>query len=140
MNFLEKYKQQEEARLARAMLAPVEFKSRKFLILGLTMVAVLSSATAIYFWQRSGSNNPNVSVNKNSSDQILADLGKLMVLPDNEQPTIATVSNPEFLKSVPFFDKAKIGDKVIIYVKSKEAILYDPIVKKVVQIAPLNLK
>lgn len=71
---------------------------------------------------------------------ILDEVGKLMVLPSDELPTLATVTNVEELrKTQPFFNNAKNGNKVLIYTKAKKAILYDPVANKVIDVAPVNI-
>jgi hypothetical protein len=65
-------------------------------------------------------------------------VGLLIVLPKNETPTIATVSDPSVLKNQAFFVDAKKGDKVLIYTNAKKAILYDPVIKKIINVAPVN--
>lgn len=72
------------------------------------------------------------------SQQLTAKVGKLLVLPSNEMPTIATVSDMTKLLNNPFFSKAKNGDKVLIYLQAKEAILYDPMANKIVAVGPVN--
>lgn len=69
---------------------------------------------------------------------VKAQVGKLIVLPEDEDPTIATVSNLAELKGQPFFANATVGDKVLIYARAKKAILYSPLQHKIVEIAPLN--
>ena len=64
---------------------------------------------------------------------------EFIVLPEDEQPTIATVSDPEVLKGQPFFAKAKKGFKVLIYANAKKSILYDPFENKVVETASMNI-
>lgn len=70
---------------------------------------------------------------------LLAKVGELIVLPDGETPTIATVNEPEKLVDQPFFAKAQKGDKVLIYTNAKKAILYSPSTNKIVEVAPLNI-
>jgi hypothetical protein len=67
------------------------------------------------------------------------EVGKLIVLPEGETPTLATVSDPERLRDQPFFARAKAGDKVLLYSNARKAFLYDPIAKKLIEVAPLNL-
>ncbi len=71
--------------------------------------------------------------------KLVAEVGKLIDLPNGEDPTVATVSDIEKLKDQAFFQKAKNGDKVLIYANSKKVILYDPNLKKVIDIAPINI-
>ena len=68
---------------------------------------------------------------------LLARVSELVVLPKNEQPTIATVIDPAQLKG-DFFAKAKKGDRVLIFKDTGKAILYDPVANKVVEVAPIN--
>ncbi len=66
-------------------------------------------------------------------------VGRLIVLPEDEVPTIATVTDLEALQGQPFFANAKLGDKVLIFAKAGKAILYDPVEQKIVEVAPVNL-
>lgn len=71
--------------------------------------------------------------------RLVAEVGKIIELPANEDPTVATITDIEKLKDQPFFKNAKNGDKVLIYTNSKKAILYDPIAHKVIDVAPVNI-
>jgi hypothetical protein len=71
--------------------------------------------------------------------KLIEDVGKLIVLPTDEQPTIATVSDLEKLKGQEFFAHAETGDKVLLYSKARKAILYSPSRNKIVEMAPINL-
>lgn len=69
--------------------------------------------------------------------KLLADVSKLIVLPADEIPVIATVNDPVKLTNQKFFTNAKRGDKVLIYPHSRKAILYSPSNKKIIEVAPL---
>jgi hypothetical protein len=69
---------------------------------------------------------------------LLDRVGAVIILPDDETPTIATVSDLDKLKGQPFFAKAELGDKVLIYAKAKKAILYRPSTNKIVELAFLT--
>ncbi len=71
--------------------------------------------------------------------QIIAQVGKLIVLPQNETPTIATVSDLAPLKSQPFFVNAAIGDQVLIYAQARKVVLWRPAENKIIEVAPLNI-
>src|SRR4030042_1403507 len=71
--------------------------------------------------------------------RVVGEVGKLVALPEGEDPTVATVTDTENLKSQPFFEKAENGDKVLIYAQAKRAILYRPSTKKVIEVAPINI-
>ena len=70
--------------------------------------------------------------------QLVADVGKVMVLPEDETPTTATVTDPEKLKDQPFFAHAQVGDKVLIYQKTNKAILWRPSTHKVIEVSNIN--
>jgi hypothetical protein len=72
------------------------------------------------------------------AQRIVAEVGKLLILPTDEEPTIATISDASKLQNQAFFANAKNGDKVLIYNKAGKAILYDPVNKIIVEVAPLN--
>jgi len=65
-------------------------------------------------------------------------VGRIIVLPNDEEPTVATVTDPEKLRDQVFFANAKAGDKVLIYTKARKAYLYDPIAGKLVEVAPIT--
>ena len=106
------------------------------------LAALLIGAGAIanYFYQQTRvlSQNPTTAAQQQVTS-IVAEVGKLIVLPEGETPTVATVSDPNELKNQPFFANAKAGDIVLIYTNAKEAFLYDPTENKIVDVAPLNV-
>lgn len=82
--------------------------------------------------------NPQIVAQK-QSQELIAKVGKLMDLPQNESPTIATVSDANAArKQSVFFTNAQNGDKVLMYVKAGEAILYRPSTNKIVLVGPLT--
>lgn len=121
-------------------------KEKKLLIAAIVVFAVAVGAAIFYFVRAttaqkelaSFKDNPNAAAEKETKD-LIARVGELIVLPTDETPTIATVSDPEKLKAQSFFVNAKTGDKVLIYTKARKAILYDPIAHKIVEVAPLNI-
>ncbi len=77
---------------------------------------------------------------KEQVQNVVAMVAVHIVLPEGEEPTVATVSSLEQLAGQPFFASAKVGHKVLIYTKAKKAILYDPVIDKIVEVAPLDIK
>lgn len=72
--------------------------------------------------------------------KLLDEVGKLIELPPDETPTVATVSDASKVKDQPFFKNAKVGDKVIVYSNSKKAILYRPSENKIIEVGVVNLQ
>lgn len=113
---------------------------QQLIVLILGALLVVASAAAIYFWRQASAlkTNPQQAAQE-EIQQTVSMVGKHMILPDGETPTVATVTDPEKLKDQPFFARAKVGYKVLIYTQSRKAILYDPVENKIVEVAPLNV-
>jgi hypothetical protein len=112
-------------------------KVKKFWMPAVLVVALATSAY-FYFQLRKLNTNPQAEAKKEAA-LVIAAVGKIMILPPNEIPTIATVSDPNALKDQAFFNNAQKGDKVLIYSQSKKAILYSPSMNKIIDVAPLNI-
>jgi hypothetical protein len=102
----------------------------------LLLLLVISIGMGVYFYQKA-TVDPQKSAQQELND-IVAAVGRLMILPADETPTLATVSDPEKLKDQPFFANAKRGDKVLVYPISRKAILYSPSLNKIIEVAPVN--
>lgn len=106
-------------------------------LVSLLAAASLTANVALYRDVAALKANPQVRAEQENA-RLVDSVRRLMVLPD-EQPTVATVTDPEQLKSQPFFLKAKKGDKVLIFTAARKAILYDPAEDRIIDAAPLNV-
>ncbi len=126
------------------MIKKINLRSRKIVIIvSAFLIVVAASAPAYYFYNQ---NQKSQALLKNPTQatteevKILVDqVGKLMELPTNESPTIATVSDKTKLAGQSFFAKAENGDKVLIYNQVKKAILYRPSINKIIEVAPVDI-
>lgn len=115
---------------------------RKSVIVSFILLILLaiggSSAGIYYFYQYKSllarTNDPNLVV-----QELLMKVGKLLDLPTGEQPTVATVTNPELIKDQAFFTKAKKGDRVILYPNARLAILYDETANKIINFGTMSV-
>lgn len=82
--------------------------------------------------------NPSAAA-KQEIEALVAKVGRLIELPQGEQPTIATISDVSKLSGQPFFAHAQNGDKVLVYTNTKKAILYRPSEDKLVEVASVNI-
>lgn len=64
---------------------------------------------------------------------------KLIELPKDESPTLATVSDKSKLATQSFFKNAQNGDKLLIFVKSKKVILYRPSEDKIIEVGTISV-
>jgi len=75
-------------------------------------------------------------ISKEEIEKVLKDVGKLILLPTNETPTVATIEDAQALaKDQAFFAEAQNGDKVLIY--SDRAIIYSPERNVLVNVGPI---
>ncbi len=68
------------------------------------------------------------------------EVGQLYALPENEEPSVATVSDKSKLQDQPFFAKAENGDITLIYPNAKLAVLYRPSTKQIVNVSSVNIE
>jgi hypothetical protein len=104
------------------------------------IIAILALGAAGYFYYQlyKMKQDPNAVARKEVM-ALVEKVSKLVVLPEGEVPTVATVSDPEALKDQVFFSSAKQGDKVLIYAEAKKAVLYSVEMNKILEVAPLNI-
>ncbi len=102
------------------------------------LTVVLAGSTGMLYKQVRGlKNNPNQQAQEENA-KIIESVGKLVLLPEGEAPTIATVTDPDKLKAEQaFFARAMEGDKVLIYTRALKAIMYRPSENKIIEVAPL---
>ena len=87
-------------------------------ILGILVVGL--AGTTIMFYKKANSLKTNPQqVAQEENKKVIDAVGKLVLLPEGETPTIATVTDASKLKSQQaFFARAEEGDKVLIDRKS----------------------
>ena len=113
---------------------------KKYTVPILVVATLAAGGSSFYFYNEASAlkKDPNKTA-REETEKLVAQVGKLIVLPEGETPTVATVSDPEKLNNQPFFAKAKQGDKVLIYTNAKKALLYDVENNKIVEVAPINI-
>lgn len=107
------------------------------------LLVIGSVATAGFFYYRyraiaASTDSAKQKANADELKRIIDDVAKLMVVPTDETPTMATVTDKEKLREQPFFSNAENGDKVLFYTKAGKAILYRPSLKKVVDFTAIK--
>jgi hypothetical protein len=72
-------------------------------------------------------------------DSLVVQVAKLIALPTDEKPTVATVTDASKVKDQPFFVNAKNEDKVLIYQKAQKAILFRPSENRIIEVGAVNI-
>lgn len=101
------------------------------------MMVIVGGAYGYYQYQLS--QNPAV-IYARKLKSMTDIVGQQVKLPNNEQPVVATVTDVTKLPKEAFFKNAQDGDKILLYKKDKEAILYRPATGKVITYATLDFE
>lgn len=100
------------------------------------MVAVLSLVLVIGGLLYSY--NSQNSVNLNNVKDVERLVGKHYLLPTNEVPALATVTDSSKI-TTKFLQKAKNGDKILIYQKNGRVIIYRPSIDRIIDVGPVEI-
>lgn len=109
-------------------------KLGRIVLITIIVILVGIAAASSYFYYQAQKKITELSSIKGQQmlaqkevESLLTQVGKHMVLPEKEKPTVATVTDVKALKkNQPFFENAQNGDKVIVYVQARKAIIYNP--------------
>lgn len=78
---------------------------------------------------------------KKEIDELVKKISKLIVLPTDETPTLATITDATGLaKSQSFYLGSNNGDKVLIYFKAQKAYIYNPNKDILVNVGPVYIE
>jgi cytoskeletal protein RodZ len=120
----------------------VKKRNGKKIIIGIILFVILGAwvaVSAFLFYQFRQSKESLQAEQKKEVSSVITTINKHVLLPTDEQPTLATVTDIKKLKGQQFFKKAANGDKVLIYAKAQKAILYRPSTDMIIEFAPLIL-
>ncbi len=110
------------------------------ILVGASAYLILNQSAAIENSAISSSASDSVAVNKipSSPDEVLAALGRLIILSD-AKPSFAIVDEAALaIKATePFFKDAALGDRILIY--PDRAIIYRPSHNIIVNVGPISL-
>ncbi|TSC84950.1 MAG: Uncharacterized protein G01um101413_334 [Parcubacteria group bacterium Gr01-1014_13] len=111
----------------------------KTVLIFLSLLVIGLAGTSLIFYRQVKTLKVDPQkVTQEENQKIVDAVAKLVLLPEGENPTIATVTDAEKLRSgQAFFAKTANGDKVLIYTGARKAIMYRPSENKIIEIAPL---
>lgn len=103
-------------------------------LVGVTISAQLTSADVVEDYQAQGEEE-----NKDLAVRIIEDVRQLISIPEDIDPTVATIIDVELLREKnPFYNKAENGDHLIV--TPDRAILYSTKTGKIIDIVPVTLE
>ena len=114
---------------------------KKILLIAVSIIVVGGLGTACYFFYskyQEVKKNPQV-VSQQEVTYLTDKVSKLLQLPKDETPTVATVQDKEKLKDQPFFKDSQNGDKLLIYTKAQKAIIYRDAENRIINVGPIAI-
>lgn len=111
------------------------FRSPKVRLIIVSVIALISIVFNIYQYRQINLLEDPRAFSEQQLARYIRDIGRVIALPIDETPTLATVSDPEELKSQPFFANAEVGDIVLVYERAKKAVLWRPSEKKLIEVS-----
>ncbi|MFA7244564.1 MAG: hypothetical protein WC070_00055 [Candidatus Magasanikbacteria bacterium] len=113
---------------------------KNFFIILFFILSIIGATGTYYFYNKYDSlqKNPNL-VSENELNKVLKSVSKLMVLPTDEVPTMATVLDKSKLVGQSFFAEVENGDKLLAFTSSMQAIIYRPSTNKIIKVGPIYI-
>ncbi len=118
------------------------------ILLILLLASAIFFAFAFYtYWSvaqkadKISENNKQSSQLTKNSQALIEKVGRLILLPKNEPPSIATINNvAQLQKDQPFYKDARNGDVMLIYFQAKKAYIYNPEANVIVNVGPVLME
>lgn len=104
-------------------------------LLVLTVVIIILVGLAMFINSNESQSSQNIPETESA---IISAVSKHYVLPTDEQPALATVTDKTKLNST-LAKRAQDGDRILIYQKNQQAIIYRPSLDKIVDVTPVQI-
>ncbi len=108
------------------------------------VIGVIIGVGGLWTWNHfyGGSSQSAVTqANQAQVKDLIAKVGKLVILPTGEEPVVATINDAaSLIKQQAFYTGAINGDAVLVYQKAAKAFVYSPSRNIVVNVGPVFLQ
>ena len=108
------------------------------LLIGVIVVAIIAGG-GWYFYNQGGQEfviKPGEKLSDDQVTRLINRVGRFLVLPDDEEPSVAAISDAATLSQrQAFYKDAKDGDILLVF--SNKAIIYDAVNDKLVNVGPI---
>ena len=115
-------------------------KSKNKQVLGIAAVLILVVVVVlgVIFFAGGGGGSDDGQLSEAELATLLSQVGSHMILPEGEEPAVATIVDAAALiAEQPFYNGAQDGDRVIIYTQAQRAIIYSPERDIIVNVGPI---
>lgn len=108
-----------------------KYRRLRIILSTLFLLVLVFAGATFYFYNKvrtvSQAEQPFIA-----DEEVVALVGKHILLPEGEKPVVANVADVEALKDQPFFRSAQEGDMVLMYTSGR-LILFRPSIEKVIE-------
>lgn len=116
---------QENEAPATPPTTPSHMSGKK--VVYVTAVVVLSVLALLWYTLVYTSDSAQQARSLKEAEQLINEVGSLLLLPRDETPVVYIINDPELLKrQQPFFIDAEEGDVLLVYQRAVKAIIYSP--------------
>jgi len=119
----------------------------KILLILLLISAIIFTFAVFRYWAVSknvntiGENIKQSAQSTNNLKILIDKVSRLILLPQNEAPSIATINNvAQLQKDSSFYKDARNGDVLLIYFQAKKAFIYDPEKNIIINTGPVFME
>lgn len=107
-------------------------------VVSIVIIVLIALCLFLFAQYRQAQHKLAIATPANAQKQtntVVSRVSKLIILPKNQTPTVATVLDANKLKNQAFFANSQNGDKVLIYQTTKQAYLYRPSTNQLVNVS-----
>lgn len=108
-----------------------------YLLIGILVIFLVGLGVATFYFYKKSKITPPVS-SLNELDKTIEEISKVALLPNDDSPTLFSVTDPTQLTSDAFFNASLSGDEMLLYPRIGFAILYRPSTKQVINMIHFN--
>lgn len=129
-------------------LTPIDTGLRKKLVVLITrrnvaiaLAVILVLSVGLIGFRHQAHQQLNSSPRQNTAgniQRVVTEVGKLVLLPSGQVPTVAIIKNVSELQNQSFYANAQDGDYILVYSQAKKAILYRPSINRVIEYSNTN--
>lgn len=72
-------------------------------------------------------------------NELLGEMRAIILLPSDEDPVVATITDINLLRDKDFYKDAQNGDRVVVFASAKKAYIYRPSEKKIINVGAFEV-
>lgn len=121
----------------------INITKKSLILIFIGMIVIITGVAGTFYYLsyiKDEKQELSTPLTQEEIEALVVEVSKIMILPDSKNPIVITVANPKPLKkqNQSFFEHAKAGDKILIFLETNQAILYSQKKHQILSIAQLD--